>query len=494
MKKPYSLRAELRALRTICLEPDSRAGQYLLAKLNKDHFATGIGKATYNRVMRFVKKESYPPDWEDLITDPGLDQSVRNAIADCDTAPVSSKRPTAKLVVRLDEYRKQRMLIDVGKYLEAQFKSSEPMDTDQVIQEIQNKTSGMNRSTSFKMLTIGVGSNIEKRVDKLLEGTAITYYPTGFKGFDNPNRGFPVGALVMLAGPTGSGKSLILGQLANNMAQAGAKIAFVPLEMTNDETLQRDIARNANVSMTDLLDPKNRISKKQKAEIKRKMMEWDAKTKRRGGKISYIEFEDGVTAETVMSTVKAYGFDVIIIDYIGLLDGLDGDDQWKAMNRAAKYAKVWAKATGAVVILAAQLSEEGMLRHSKSMKDHCNFFWSWKVDENTKATGIIEIEQGKARQASDHSFLLKLNYPRMAVTDATQEDMDYRKQMKESKGKGKGGKEKSRRRWENEDDGDDDGWNKEDTASKKSSNDGYRANRSGGYGKKKPRERERVNL
>lgn len=445
MKKPYSLRAELRALRTICLEPESRAAQFLLAKLKPESFATGVGKHTYARMRRYIKKDSLPPDWEDLVTDPGLDQSVRKVLSDCDLEPVSSKRLTNNLVRRLEEYRKQRMLIEVGRRLEKAFKSPEPFDTDDLIQDIQTHISGISRTQAFKAVHIGVGSNVRATLSRLLEGTAITYIPTGFNGFDSKNRGISMGSLFMLAGPTGSGKSLILGALANNLARHGAKVAFVPLEMTNDETVQRDIARNANVDMTDLLDPENRISSKQRQRIEADFMEWDRKTRKRGGKISYIEFEEDINAESAFATLKPYDYDVIIIDYIGLFSGLDGDDQWKAMRRATRYAKVWARTNKKIVIMAAQLSEEGMLRHSKAMKDDCNFMWSWRVDENTKATGVLEINQDKARQASDHSFLIKLDYPRMKAYDASQEDIDYRAKLKE----GKAGK-KSQRRWENE--------------------------------------------
>lgn len=463
LKRLISLRAELKALRTLCLNPDSRASQFLLSKLAVEHFATGIGRAAFQRIQRYLKKDSAPPDWDELVTDPGLDQSVRDALVDCELTPVESKKSTAKLFERIEEYRKLRMLVEVGKTLEKNLKSPDPIDTDKLITEIQNKTAGINRTVSYKMVHIGQNSNVRKHIRRLLSGTAIHYIPTGFEGFDSVNRGIPDGACWIIGGETGAGKSILVGQIANNMAQYGAKVAFVPLEMSNDEVLQRDLSRKGNANMTDLLDPQNKLSKKQRQEIEERFMAHDERTARRGGRISYVEFDADVSLETALATLKPFEYDVIIIDYIGLLEGLSGDDQWRAMTNASRYAKIWAKTNKCRVVLAAQLSEEGLLRYARGIKENASFFWHWRNDEHFKATGVAEMMQGKARQASDHSFYLYFDKPKMTVKDASAEDMDHRKKFMEKNGKRRGGKKgsddgdeesgRNRRRWENSDDG-----------------------------------------
>jgi len=489
-RKLLSLRAELKALRTICVDSDSRAAQFLLSKLNTDHFATGVGRAAFQRIQRYLKKDSMPPDWDELVTDPGLDQSVRDVLADCDIKVVKTKRITAKVVERLEEYRKLRMLVNIGKTLEQKLKSPDPVDTDSLIHDIQNRTAGMNKTTAFKALHIGVGSNAEKHINRLLAGTAITYIPTGFDGFDSINRGIPYGACWVIGGETGAGKSLLLGQLADNMSQHGAKVAFVPLEMSNDEVLQRGLARKGDANMTDLLDPVNKLSNRARREIKERFMKHDERTRRRGGRVSYIEFDADVSIEVVLSTLKPFAYDVIMIDYIGLLEGLSGDDQWRMMTNASRYAKIWAKNNHCIVCLAAQLSEEGMLRYARGIKENASFFWNWRNDEHFKATGVAQMQQGKARQASDHTFYLHFDKPKMTVKDATSEDMDHRKAFNEKKGKG----DKNKRRWEDNDN--DTGWGDDnDTPEPKE------AKKKTPYGKpvsskfkKKPSARENVSL
>lgn len=466
MKKTYSLGAELRTLRTIC-EPDSRASQELLAKLDETHFATEVGRSAFKRILFKLNKTGDVPDWTDLASDPGLDVSVKEVLENSEQEPVTSKKHTKRLIARMQEYHKLRMLLDIGAMLEKQLKSPNPIDPDDVIASVQNKLSDIRHGRQFKMLRLGKKSNVEKALDKVLRGEAARYIPTGFEGFDSINRGVPTGSAFIMAGPTGSGKSLLCGQTANNMAMQGAKVGFFQLEMFNEESLQRDIARNTGTDMTNLIDPLNRLKNSERKEIKEAFLKHNRKIAKRGGQLDYFEFEESVTIEMLLSVAKPYAYDVLVIDYLGLLEGMSDENQWRLMSNAVRVCHLWAKQNDAVVIIAAQLSDEGMLRYSKGMAEHAKLMWSWKKTEQSMTTGIYEINQNKARQLSDHSFLLFFDKPHMKVTDATNEHKRAFNENKENEGKKgkKGGKkEKGKSSWKEDDslswgdaeDGDDD--------------------------------------
>lgn len=435
MKKTYSLGVELRALRTIC-ESEGRASQELLAKLDETHFATEVGRASFKRIIYRLRKNGIVPDWGDLSSDPGLDQSIKDVLENAEVEPVVTKKRTTRLIHRMNEYQKLRTLLDIGSYLEKQFKSPNPIDPDDITQAIQSRLQGMSHGRAFKVMRIGGDkSNVDKYLERVLQGKAARYIPTGFKGFDDINRGVPTGSVFIVAGPTGSGKSLLLGQLSNNMAMNGARIGFFQLEMFNEESLQRDVARVGQIDMTKLLDPLNRLTNKERKELRERYLEYDRKIAKRGGAIDFFEFEEDVTIEMLLSTAKPYGYDVLAIDYLGLLEGMSGEDQWRAMSNAVRVCHHWSKQNDCVVILAAQLSEEGQLRYAKGMAEHAKLMWQWKHTQMSRDTGVYEIEQPKARQLSNHNFLLFFNKPQMTVTDA---DASHVKAYNDNQRKGGG--------------------------------------------------------
>lgn len=457
MKKTYSLGAELRALKTIC-DSEGRASQELLAKLDETHFATEVGKSAFKRILFKMGKTGDIPDWVDLASDPGLDVSVKEVLENAEQKAVTTKKNTKKLISRLQDYNKLRMMMDIGAYLEKQLKSPNPIDPDEVIAAVQNKMSAIRHGRQFKMMRIGKKSNVEKYLDKVMKGEAARYIPTGFGGFDDINRGVPTGSAMIIAGPTGGGKSLLCGQMANNMGMTGAKVGFFQLEMFNEESLQREVARVTGTDMTKLLDPLNRLKNSERAEIREAFLKNDRKIAKRGGQLDYFEFEESVTIEMLLSVAKPYAYDVVVIDYLGLLEGMSDENQWRLMSNAVRTCHLWAKQNDAVVIIAAQLSDEGMLRYSKGMAEHAKLMWSWKKTEQSMTTGIHEITQNKARQLSDHNFLLFFDKPQMRVEDASSEakaafhsHKDSSKDSGDGKRRKKGEKEKGKSSWKKDD-------------------------------------------
>jgi hypothetical protein len=432
-RKLYSLTMELYAIRTLTVAPESRAAQELLAKLDESYFATEVARTAFKVCLKSLRRKSELPDWEDLITDPAIDESIRDALAECDLKPVNNKKKTMKLIQRLGDYRRWRLLAKIGKISAKFIESTEDINIDDAFAEVSNVMNQQSSGKNFRVLRIGKNSNSLKYVKKVLKGEAITYVPTGFKGFDSINRGLPPGFHLM-ASPTGRGKSTMLNQIAQNMAEAGAKVGFAPLEMSNEENLQRNIARVAQIDMTRLLDPQNKISNTDYEEILERWEKHDKKIEKNGGAIEFYEFDNAVTAESLAVSVQSFGLDVLIIDYLGLLDETSGDAQWQKLGEAAWFLHTWAKANGVVVIAAAQLSEEGALRYSKMLAEHAKFFWYWAPDDTARASGIYKITQRKARNASDHDFYLKFDLPRMTVVDAESDDVDEaKKQEKDSK-------------------------------------------------------------
>lgn len=67
---------------------------------------------------------------------------------------------------------------------------------------------------------------------------------TGFPSIDKQTLGLVGGELIIVAGPTSRGKTLLSMNIANNVAKTGGKILFVTLEMTHAELTSRYMYAN----------------------------------------------------------------------------------------------------------------------------------------------------------------------------------------------------------------------------------------------------------
>ena len=128
--------------------------------------------------------------------------------------------------------------------------------------------------------------------------------------------------------------------------------------------------------------------------------------------------------------MKPFNYDVIIIDYLGLLKGVDGDDQWRKLSEAARFCKMFAADNNIQIIALAQVDKEGEVRYSKGMLEHANNSFSWVCGKKERERGIIEVEQKKARMAEPFPFYLRMDFATMSIRDLSdheKEELDAQK-------------------------------------------------------------------
>lgn len=80
----------------------------------------------------------------------------------------------------------------------------------------------------------------------------ITGVATGFKDIDDLFHGFRGGDLIILAARPGVGKTAFALNLATQAAQLGTSVAFMSLEMSASQLVQRVLASHARVSLSNL--------------------------------------------------------------------------------------------------------------------------------------------------------------------------------------------------------------------------------------------------
>lgn len=100
-----------------------------------------------------------------------------------------------------------------------------------------------------------------KKMDTLLEGalaeiqelaenrSSLAGVPTGFKDVDDLFHGFRGGDLIILAARPGVGKTAFALNMAVNAAKAGTTVAFLSLEMSASQLVQRILCSEARVNL-----------------------------------------------------------------------------------------------------------------------------------------------------------------------------------------------------------------------------------------------------
>lgn len=281
-----------------------------------------------------------------------------------------------------------------------------------------------------------------------------------------------------------SHNSTMVSALAEKMAMFGAHVGIVPLEMNTEEMVMRDMARASGVDMTDLIAPKKKMSPKARKKAYRAYKERTIAMDKRGGSVKIIEPGGDVDIQTLLHEARVFDFDVIMIDYVGLLKGAEGDRQWQELGNITRYCKIWAGLHNCVVIMAAQLSAEGLLRYSRTMEEHASYAWAWLPNELSKEQGIFLVEQRKARQAKQFEFPIKIDFATMDVRDPTrQEYANFLDMMEELTKKRKNSKQKRHGDNGGPDEDDDYDYKKDPTYSRK---EGKRKDEGHGGGKWSP--------
>ena len=150
--------------------------------------------------------------------------------------------------------------------------------------------------------------------------------------------------------------------------------------------------------------------------------------------------DNDMTLDRMLAMLKNYKFDLIIVDYIGLLSHSGKADQWQELSQDARNAKIFAQDNNNVVVLLAQRERDKDVSFSRSLIHHANVFWIWEkikdgekdsikckrdpADIKDRATYITTVEILKNRNSSQRPFVLKLDYAKMLVNGGSDDPSD----------------------------------------------------------------------
>jgi archaellum biogenesis ATPase FlaH len=422
MAKLFSSIHESRALRGLCSRNSVVSGS-LLGALDDTFFHTQEGKSAYIRIRSYFERKGNVPEFALLCDDIGLSEETREFLRNSERPP-KTIADSEDLLHQLDSYRKTRLLFALADGILNNLKKPR-VDTERLLMEINERVARLQtrRGSEAEIITMGVDSNVLKHAEEILYNEETDdVIPTGFKTWDSVNGGLFRGSLVIIGGSSGSGKSIIANQLNINQAELGYKTSLAPLEMAGAEMLSRTMSNLSGMSSIDIF--LKRLASGERDLVYRRLRRADKRIAAAGGKYTIFKPKEDLTAEQLLASMDSIQSDLVYIDYITLLAGADGDEQWKKLGSIARLGKVYAERTNRVVVMLAQVNEDGKLKYSQTVKEHASVAWSFVATKESKEQGYLNVDILKSRNQVDKPFTLKIDYGKMLVTDMTPEDLN----------------------------------------------------------------------
>jgi len=416
----YSSSLESLALKSITSGDDRVAG-WLMPRLSPDHFSMDATNEAFRRMQTRLRKSGSIPEWSDLLEDIAISQDSRDELQEFDVEPVANRKIARKLVDKLDGYRRARVLFNMSTHT-AKVLKGDKVDLDELTERVADFLTKSRASADMteQMLHIGDPKFDKAFLKSLLVGKDLEFIPTGIKTFDSRSQGIPRGSAFIVAANTGGGKSLLANSIVLHQASIGARCGLVSLEMSREHVARRMLSSLTKVPLSRINHP-NQFSSSEKRRLMQTWLDYHKRVRRNGGRLTILSPDEDVSMEDVLTLLKPYGYDNTVIDYVGLLRGMDGEDQWRKLGGSVRYAARYANATDSVVTVLAQLSGDGIIRYSRAMQEHAALMWQWITTAESRESGIATISQPKARQLEPFDFSVQVDFAHMTVSDLSPE-------------------------------------------------------------------------
>lgn len=239
---------------------------------------------------------------------------------------------------------------------------------------------------------------------------------SGYSPIDSYLGGLGAGRLITIASRPGVGKTTLALNIAANAAGVGRAVAFFSLEMSEDELVERFIARESRITSAHL---KNRegLTMDEWSHVKdtaSRVDTWDL----------FIDDTPTVTAYEIGARAKKLrhekGLDLIIVDYLQLMNATSSDSREQEIASMTRALKLLAKELSVPVIAMSQLNRQAEIRGGKPRQsdlresgsienDSDQILFLWREDEDSgdaTRTSYTNVWVGKNRHGPTGDFQL----------------------------------------------------------------------------------------
>jgi replicative DNA helicase len=252
---------------------------------------------------------------------------------------------------------------------------SEGIDLKKSVNDIQvalNNIKNVNKIGSYKQGTLKDYSEDFRNIYnlKIRDPNYGVGAKTGYTFMDHANSGLRPGELVIFAGITSSGKSLLLMNTAiqmwfgeNDIAMTsnfrnGCNVLLFSLEMNYEDYMQRAISRIAMVPQVSIRDAKLTDEEKARVAVGFKFV------KNYNRQFTVIDLPRKATPEAIENMIDDHTMqhgkpEVVVIDYLNLMSVDSDADDWLMQAQISEAVHELARAKELIILTAVQLNPKG---------------------------------------------------------------------------------------------------------------------------------------
>ena len=146
----------------------------------------------------------------------------------------------------LKDYTKKRQIMKLSQEIQSNILDEEDIEIyiEQIIQEMQKIEFQTQKDESFNNQVLKTMDNIEKNMIKTQD---YSFY-TGFFDLDNYTDGLHESEFTVIGARPAVGKTTFALQISEYIASKGKKVAYVSLEMSEEQIIQKILAKNTNIN------------------------------------------------------------------------------------------------------------------------------------------------------------------------------------------------------------------------------------------------------
>ncbi len=237
-------------------------------------------------------------------------------------------------------------------------------------------------------------SEIVKDIEEAIANPSFTpRFPTGFPDLDKMiNGGLKEGQLIIIAGRTGGGKTVLAMNIAVNAAKAGTPVVAFSLEMSAQDLVMRSIwSEGVGRGEQEAFDIVRNLP-------------------------LYVDDSSNITARGITAKIKLlasrFKAKVFVVDYLQLLgtDGGSKDTRERIVADMSRSLKICAKETGVAIIALSQVNESGELRESRAIEQDADLVLH--VVDVPETMPDPRNRNGPRIETGDYNFFLRVSKQR----------------------------------------------------------------------------------